>query len=98
MKRYSVEITPSAEADIINSFIWGCEAWGTEAAVSWANELRARVLKNLSASPLKYAAAPERDGSGREYRQMIAGRYRVIFLVDGNVVFCRPRYRIVYRS
>jgi plasmid stabilization system protein ParE len=87
MKRYSVEITPSAEADIIESFIWGFETWGVDRAVSWANELRARILKNLSASPLKYPVAPERDGSGREYRLMIVGRYRVIFHVRDSTVF-----------
>ena len=87
MKGYSVETTPSAEADIMDSFVWGCEAWGVENAVSWANELRTRILKSLSSSPLKYAIAPERDGSGRDYRQMIVGRYRVIFYVEGKVVW-----------
>ena len=86
MKRYSVETTPSAEADIIESFVWGCETGGVENAVSWANEIRTRILKNLSSSPHKYAIAPERDGSGRDYRQMIVARYRVIFYVEGKMV------------
>jgi plasmid stabilization system protein ParE len=86
MKRHSVETTPSAEADIIDSFIWGCSEWGVEEAENGANKLRGRILKNLSTFPLKYPVAPDDDGSGREYRQMIVGRYRVLFHVESSVV------------
>ncbi|MBX7062507.1 MAG: type II toxin-antitoxin system RelE/ParE family toxin [Pyrinomonadaceae bacterium] len=86
MKRYRVETTLKAETDIVDSFIWGSETWGVEEAIGWANELRTRILKNLSNFPFKYPVAPERDGSGREYRQMIVGRYRVIFHIEKSVV------------
>lgn len=86
MKRYAVETTPSAEADIIESFIWGSEEWGVEEVERWANDLRSSILKNLGTFPLKYPVAPERDGTGRSYRQMMVGRYRVIFHVDKLVV------------
>jgi plasmid stabilization system protein ParE len=86
MRRYSVETTPSAEADIIDSFIWGISEWGVEEAENWANELRDLILKNLSTSPLKYPVAPDDDGSGNEYRQMIVGRYPVIFHVESDMV------------
>lgn len=86
MRRYSVETTPSAEADIIDSFIWGCTEWGVSEAENWANELRAAILKNLSTFPLKYPVAPDDDGSGREYRQMIIGRYRVLFHIESSIV------------
>jgi plasmid stabilization system protein ParE len=87
MNRFAVETTPSAEADIIDSFIWGCGAWGVEEAENWANELRSLVLKNLSTFPRKYPVASTDDGSGREYRQMIVGRYRVLFHIDKQVVW-----------
>lgn len=86
MKQYSVETTPSSEADIIDSFIWGCGEWGVEAAEHWANDLRTGILKNLSTFPLKYPLAPDVDESGREYRQMVVGRYRVLFHIDQLVV------------
>lgn len=86
MKRFSVETTPSAEADIIESFVWGCEEWGVEEAERWANKLRTLILKNLSTFPQKYPVAPEHDGSGRQYRHMTVGRYRVIYHIDKTVV------------
>ncbi len=86
MRLYSVETTLSAEADIIDSFIWGCSEWGVEEAENWANELRVLILKNLATFPLKYPIAPDDDGSGREYRQLIVGRYRVIFHIESGIV------------
>jgi len=86
MRRYSVETTPSAEADIIDSFIWGCTEWGVREAEVWANELRAVMLKNLSTFPLKYPVAPDDDGSGHEYRQLTVGRYRVLFHIESRIV------------
>lgn len=86
MRRYRVETAPSPEADIIDSFVWGCEVWGVEEAVAWANEIWRRILKNLSTSPLKYHLAPKRVESGRDYRQMIVDRYRVIFHIEGSTV------------
>jgi len=86
MKKYLVVITPSAEADIIDSFIWGCSEWGIEAAQKWANEIRSHILKNLSTFPLKY---PIVFGSKNRspIRKMVVGRYRILFQIKKSEVY-----------
>lgn len=79
MTEFVVVIAPSAERDIERSFAWGCEYWGFEMAVFWVNELRDTIEKELPLLPKRFAIAPDDDGTGREFRQMFVGRYRVIF-------------------
>lgn len=87
MKKYLVVITPAAEADIIDSFIWGCGEWGIEAAHKWANEARTHILKNLSTFPLKYPIVFGRTKDRYPIRKMAVGRYRVLFQVRQSEVF-----------
>lgn len=86
MKRYLVVTTPSAEADIIDSFIWGCENWSVEMAQEWALDIRSSIENDLSLFPLRFPMAPDDDGSGRQYRHMFVGRYRVIFHIEDDIV------------
>jgi len=86
MKRFAVIISPSAEADIVDSFLWGCEEWGVDVAESWALRLRDEILNQLRLFPLRFPIAPETAEVGIEFRQMISGRYRVLFYVSGNEV------------
>lgn len=79
MKKYSVTITRSAQADIINSFVWGCREWGRGAANRWAAELRSTIKQRLSSHPMSCPLAPDRDLSEPDIRQLIIGRYRVLF-------------------
>ena len=87
MTDFSVIVTPSAEVDIIESFLWGCENWGVEMATKWVNELRTAIEERLPLFPERFATAPDDDGSGRQYRQFFIGRYRVIFHIRGNEIF-----------
>ena len=86
MKRYLVVIAPSAEADIAESFIWGSENWSVERALGWVIDLRTSIENDLASFPVRFPIAPDDDGSGRQYRHMFVGRYRVIFHIEGNVV------------
>ncbi len=87
MTKFIVIITPTAEEDITRSFLWGCEYWGDEMAIEWVYNLRAAIEQKLSKSPNRFALAPESDSVGREYRQLLVGRYRVIFHVREKTIY-----------
>ena len=81
MKRYTVIIEESAKLEVQDSYNWGCRVWGVERGQKWARELRGAIVKKLALTPLAYPVAPESDEFGEEIRQMIVGRYRVLFCV-----------------
>lgn len=87
MTDFVVVITPSAEEDIARSFVWGCEYWGLEMAIDWVNDLRTAIEEQLPLSPQRFVIAPDDNGTGREFRQMFVGRYRVIFHIRGETIF-----------
>ena len=86
MTQYSVVITPSAERDITESFLWGCETWGVARAIEWVNDIRAAIEEKLAIFPMRCPIAADDDGTGREYRNFFVGRYRIVFHIDGTVV------------
>jgi plasmid stabilization system protein ParE len=81
MKRYAVVFEQSAQADVRNSYDWGCRVWGRKEADQWARQLRTAVSKQLSLVPKGFPLAPEDDEFSEEIRHMIVGRYRVLFTV-----------------
>lgn len=86
MKRYRVEFTEESEQDIANSYEWGREEWGEAAARRWYLKLRSHTRDLLMRFPLGQPLAPESDEAGREIRQLIFGRYRILFdIVDRTV-------------
>ncbi len=86
MKRYVVIFEDSAQADVRRSFHWGCRAWGKREAQQWARQLRTAVVEQLSVVPKAFPLAPENDEFSEEIRQMIVGRYRVLFTIKGSKV------------
>lgn len=86
MKRYSVIFSHSAENDIYQSFEWGCREWGEEIAIKWAIELKSSVENLLKTFPKSQPIAPESNDLLFEIRQMIVGRYRVLFTIEGDSV------------
>lgn len=84
MKKYRVTITRSAQSDIADSFGWGRREWGAAAAKEWAAELRRTIKRRLTHHPLSCPLAPDRDLSEPDVRQLIVGRYRVLFEVVGD--------------
>lgn len=81
MKRYGVVFEDSARLDVRGSYDWGCRAWGKKEAQRWIHELRAAVLNQLALIPKAFPLAPEDEEFSEEIRQMIVGRYRVLFTI-----------------
>lgn len=84
MKRYAVVLEEPAQADVRESYDWGCRAWGSHEAQQWARELRTAVFKQLGM--VAFSLAREDDEFSEEIRQMIVGRYRVLFMIKGRRV------------
>jgi plasmid stabilization system protein ParE len=85
MKRYLVIFEDSAQADVREDD-WGCRVWGKLEAQQWARQLRTAAFKQLSVVPKGFPLAPEDDEFSEEIRQMVAGRYRVLFTINGRKV------------
>ena len=81
MKRYTVVFEESAQADVRKSYDWGCRFWGKKEAQRWVRELRTAVLRQLSILAKGFPVAPEDEEFSEEIRQMIVGRYRVLFTI-----------------
>jgi len=81
MKRYAVVFEESAQADVRKSYDWGCRVWGKKEAQRWVRELRKAVSRQLSIVPRGFPMAPEDHEFSEEIRQMIVGRYRVLFTI-----------------
>ena len=86
MKRYVVIFESSAQGDVRRSYDWSCRAWGKRKAKQWARQLRTAVFKQLAILPKGFPLAPEDDEFTEEIRQMVIGRYRVLFTIKGREV------------
>ena len=86
MKRYVVIFEDSAQADVRESYDWGCRAWGKREAQQWVRQMRTAALKQLGVIPKAFPLAPEDDEFSEEIRQMVVGRYRVLFTIKGRRV------------
>lgn len=86
MKRYEVIFEDSAQENVRESYDWGCRAWGKQQAQEWVRQLRTAVFKQLGVVPKAFPLAPENDEFSEEIRQMIVGRYRVLFTMKGRKV------------
>ena len=86
MKRYRVIFEESAQENVRQSYDWGCRAWGKREAQHWARELRSAVVKQLGVVPKGFPLAPENEEFSEEIRQMVIGRYRVLFIIKGRNV------------
>jgi plasmid stabilization system protein ParE len=86
MKRYLVIFEDSAQADVRESYDWGCRAWGKREAQQWARQLRTAASKQLGVVPNGFPLAPEDDEFPEEIRQMVVGRYSVLFTIKGRKV------------
>ena len=86
MKRYVVIFEDSAQVDARASYEWGVRVWGKREAQQWARQLRTAVLSQLAVVPKGFPLAPEDDEFTEVIRQMIVGRYRVLFTIKGHKV------------
>ena len=81
MRKYKVIIEDSAQADVQDSYVWGCRVWGKTQAQKWARDLRNAITKSLATIPTTFPPASESDEFEDEIRQMISGRYGVLFTI-----------------
>ena len=86
MKRYAVVFEESVQGEVRESYDWGCRAWGKHEAQEWVRQLRKTVSQQLAIVPKGFPLAPEDDEFSEEIRQMIIGRYRVLFTINGRKV------------
>jgi len=86
MRRYKVILHPDAEEDISSSFEWGCRTWGEENARSWIQQLHRAIRDRLTSMPLACALAPESEELGIPVRQLIVGRYRILFILEKRTI------------
>ena len=85
MKRYAVVFEESAQADVRESYDWGRRVWGKYEAQQWVRQLRKAVADQLTLVPKAFPLA-EDDEFSEEIRQMVVGRYRILFTVKGRKV------------
>lgn len=86
MPKYLVEFSEEAIADLDSSFEWGCEKWGVAEAATWYFDTRDSLIELLGSFPYGHPIAQENDEYEFEARQLILGRYRVVFNINGRVV------------
>jgi plasmid stabilization system protein ParE len=87
VKPYDIVFEESAQADVRRSYEWGCRVWGKKETQRWARQLRTAVIKQLSLVPKGFPLAPEADEFAGQIRQMIVGRYRVLFTIRKRKVY-----------
>ena len=86
MREYAVRYDAGFVNDLADSFDWGVRQWGSEAAVKWYNEIDASLPMLLSRFPEGFPTAPENVDLGVEMRQLVLGRYRILFVIKGDSV------------
>lgn len=86
MARFTVQFLPAAEDEILASYEWGVGRWGGDLAEKWLRELYTAVFDRLSTFPYSCSIAPETEDARIEIRQLILGRYRILFEISGNEV------------
>ena len=86
MTRYRVAFSDEAIKDLASSYEWGVENWGEDAAWYWYTDLKDSVQKLLASFPESQPIAPDNEEFDIEVRQMLVGRYRILFTVANKVV------------
>lgn len=86
MKRYAVVFEESAQVDVRESYEWGQRTWGKPEAKQWLRQLRKAVSEQLAIVPRAFPLAPEDDEFDEEIRQLVVGRYRILFTIKGRKV------------
>ena len=85
MKIYEVVLTKRAFADADEAFIWLFNE-EPDAALKWYEELLV-AFRSLAHSPRRWGLAREDPFFDEEIRQLVYGRYRVLFTVKNTRVF-----------
>ena len=85
MSDYRVEPTDKSLVDAGEAYFWISEQ-SESAALRWYEGLL-KAFRSLEKNPLRCPLAPESAFFEEEIRQLIYGRYRILFTVEGEKVF-----------
>jgi plasmid stabilization system protein ParE len=89
--QYLVDFTRAAECEIEEIEEW-IGADSPKAAGRWMDGLLA-IVDRLERMPTRCPLAPENESHAEEIRQMIYGRYRILFtILPGRVVILHVRH------
>lgn len=81
MGEYQIRYSSVAVENLHNALMWGAENWGEEAAGRWLDELEKHIRDRLTLMPKAYPIAPESHEFELEIRNLICGRYRILYSV-----------------
>ena len=81
---YQLVVTREAQVDAVDICFWLSEA-SVESGLRWYAEFEAAV-DSLQTFPMRCPLARDVEGERREARQLLFGKYRLLFAVEGNVV------------
>lgn len=88
---YRVVLTPRAERERDEAFVWFGENFSVDFAIAWYGEI-AETIAGLANDPLRHSLAPEGIYLPYELRETSTGRlrdknrYRLFFTVEGDTV------------
>ncbi len=82
---YQVRVSERAKRDIEDDFQY-VQAHAPESAVRWRYGIEQKVL-SLRAFPSGFGLAPENDHEEAELRQTLFGRWRILFIVEAEIVY-----------
>jgi plasmid stabilization system protein ParE len=85
MKTYRVELTEKALDDAGEAYLWIREQ-SEQAAFTWYEELLS-VFRSLQKQPLRRPLAPETVFFEEQIRQLLYGKYRILFTLEAETVF-----------
>lgn len=82
---YRVEVTDTAQVDAGESYFWLNEH-SPEAALRWYEGL-IKAFRSLETNPLRCPLARESVFFAEEIRQLLYGKFRILFTVKSNTVY-----------
>jgi plasmid stabilization system protein ParE len=89
--QYRLEVTAPAEQEIEAAQDW-ISVDSPDAAARWARGLF-EALRSLDIMPARCPLAPENEEHVNEIRQLVYGRYRILFTIQpGRVVILHVRH------
>lgn len=81
MKTYRVRFGLIALEDLNRSYLWGVERWGVDEADKWFAAIQEHVESKLSEMPHAFPVAKESQAFDYEVRQILFGRYRLLYTI-----------------
>lgn len=82
---FKVKITEQAEVELDEAYGW-IAADSLEQAAHWFNGL-VEACQSLSLNPERCPRAPESNDIDRDIRQLLYGKYRILFTITDDIVY-----------